>query len=146
MKFFLIVAAILAAVTTADARPRRQRAVVVPQETTFGWGGDIISEARRHLGARAVFGRASLWCGRFVSVVLKSSGKPAGSDLARSYSGYGRPANGPAPGVIAVYRHHVGIVTAVPRHGRIVMISGNDSRAVRERERSTAGIIAYRWP
>lgn len=69
--------------------------------------------------------------------------------LARNWARIGRPASGPAPGVIAVYARgrrggHVGIVTAVPGPGRIVLLSGNDGRRVRERERSTRGVIAYR--
>jgi hypothetical protein len=67
-------------------------------------------------------------------------------NLARHWASFGSPAHGPAPGVIAVWPHHVGVVTGVPGPGRIVLKSGNDGHAVRERERSTRGIIAYRWP
>lgn len=69
--------------------------------------------------------------------------------LARAWAREGRPAAGPAPGVIAVYARgrragHVGRITRVLGPGRIVLLSGNDGGRVRERERSTAGIIAYR--
>jgi hypothetical protein len=57
----------------------------------------------------------------------------------------GTPAQGPAPGVVAVWPHHVGVVTSVPGPGRIVLLSGNDGHAVRERERSTQGVIAWRY-
>lgn len=67
-------------------------------------------------------------------------------NLARRWASWGTPAHGPSAGVIAVWPHHVGIVTSVPGPGRIVLKSGNDGHAVRERERSTRGIIAYRWP
>lgn len=65
--------------------------------------------------------------------------------LAINWAHIGRPASGPAPGVVAVYRHHVGVVTAVPGPGRMVLLSGNDGNAVRERERSTRGVVAWRW-
>jgi uncharacterized protein (TIGR02594 family) len=58
---------------------------------------------------------------------------------------------GPAVGQIAVFRRgkrggHVGIVKGVPGPGRIILLSGNDGNAVRQRERSTAGIIGYVVP
>lgn len=69
--------------------------------------------------------------------------------LARNWARVGSAAAGPAPGVIAVFSRgkrggHVGIVVSVPGPGRIVLLSGNDGRAVRQRERSTAGVIAWR--
>ena len=58
---------------------------------------------------------------------------------------------GPAVGQIAVFRRgkrggHIGIVKGVPGPGKIILLSGNDGNAVRQRERSTAGIIAYLAP
>lgn len=44
------------------------------------------------------------------------------------------------PGVIAVWRHHVGEVVAV-EGDRILLLSGNDGRAVRERWRSRRGAV-----
>jgi hypothetical protein len=44
-----------------------------------------------------------------------------------------------------VWRHHVGKITGRTDSGWLVK-SGNDGRAVRERERSLRGVIAYRWP
>lgn len=66
--------------------------------------------------------------------------------VARNWAKVGTPASGPANGVIAVFRNHVGRVTAVDpsRPGMMKMISGNDGRAVRERWRSTRGVIAWR--
>jgi len=59
--------------------------------------------------------------------------------------------SGPAVGQIAVFRRgkrggHIGIVKGVPGPGKIILLSGNDGNAVRQRERSTAGIIAYLAP
>jgi uncharacterized protein (TIGR02594 family) len=58
---------------------------------------------------------------------------------------------GPEVGQIAVFRRgkgggHIGIVKGVPGPGKIVLLSGNDSNAVRRRERSTARVIAYLVP
>lgn len=88
--------------------------------------------------------RPRAWCGWWLRQQLGVADRAY--NLARKWAGIGTPAHGPAPGVIAVWPHHVGLVTGVPGPGRIILKSGNDSRAVRERERSTRGIIAYRWP
>jgi len=66
-------------------------------------------------------------------------------NLARNWAHYGTPAAGPAPGVIGVMPHHVFKVIAVDGPGRVLAISGNDSHAVRTRERSTRGVIAWRY-
>ena len=110
----------------------------------------LIAEARRHLGTNPTT-RARLWCARFMNFVLQRTGhRGTGSDLAMSFASYGRRISGPRVGAIAVMRRkgggHVGIVTAVPGKGRIVLLSGNDGRRVRERVRSTAGVVAYVWP
>jgi hypothetical protein len=67
-------------------------------------------------------------------------------NLARRWASYGSPASSDCVNCIAVWPHHVGIVTGRPGPGTIVLKSGNDGHAVRERERSTRGIIAYRYP
>lgn len=69
---------------------------------------------------------------------------PAGN-LARWWAGYGSRAHSPAVGTIVVWRHHVGIITGKTAQGWVVK-SGNDGNAVRERVRSVAGAIAFRWP
>lgn len=100
----------------------------------------------RHHGRKEAVGdpRPRAWCGWWARQQFGIADRAY--NLARNWAHIGSPAHGPAPGVIAVWRHHVGIVTGVPGPGRIVLKSGNDSGAVRERERSTRGIIAYRWP
>jgi hypothetical protein len=55
----------------------------------------------------------------------------------------GTPAHGPAPGVIVVWAHHVGIIVGRHASGWIVK-SGNDGNRVRERPRSVSGAIAFR--
>lgn len=88
------------------------------------------------------------WCGCAASLKVFGENR---RELwnARAWLKLGRPVSKPAPGVIAVYargkgRGHVGIVTAVPGPHRIVLWSGNDLGAIRERERSTDGILGYR--
>lgn len=90
---------------------------------------------------------ARLWCGCFLAKHLGLNDRSLW--LARNWTKVGSPASGPAPGVVAIFARgrrggHVGIITAVLAPGRVVLLSGNDGRAVRERERSTRGVIAYR--
>jgi hypothetical protein len=65
-------------------------------------------------------------------------------NLARNWAHWGRPAGGPAPGVVGVMAHHVFKVIQVLGNGTVLAISGNDGHAVRVRPRSTAGVIAWR--
>lgn len=85
---------------------------------------------------------ARAWCGCWLAQHLGI--KDRSLWLAREWARIGSAASGPAPGVIAVWPHHVGIVRQVTGPGRAVVLSGNDSRAVRERERSLRGVIAWR--
>lgn len=66
-------------------------------------------------------------------------------NLARNWARYGSRAHGPAIGTIVVWPHHVGrIIGGSP--GAWVVRSGNDGHRVRERVRSVARAIAFRWP
>lgn len=132
-----------------------------PAHACDPWQGlcDTPSVGASHTGsARAYGGRPAgcprvLWCGCFAAVeflrIPAQEAKRRGLWLARNWAREGLPAAGPAPGVIAVYRRgrrggHVGKVLAVPRPGVVVLKSGNDGGAVRIRERSTQGVIAWR--
>jgi hypothetical protein len=84
------------------------------------------------------------WCGWWMRKHLGVA-NPAGN-LARWWAGYGRPAHGPHVGAIVVWRHHVGRITGRTADGRWIVKSGNDGHRVRERPRSVAGAIAFRWP
>lgn len=91
--------------------------------------------------AKRAVGRPRAWCGWWLGHHL---GMPLRHLwLARNWAGVGSNAGGPAPGVVVVWRHHVGIITGRNDKGWIVK-SGNDGRAVRERARSIAGAIAFR--
>ena len=88
--------------------------------------------------------RPARWCGWWLRQKLGVADRRF--NLAREWARFGSPASGPCIGCIAVSRSHVGIVTGVPGAGRIVLVSGNDDGAVRERERSSRSIIAWRHP
>lgn len=82
------------------------------------------------------------WCGCYLSKHLGLNDRSLW--LARNWARIGSPANGPSPGVVVVWPHHVGLIRQVTGPGRAIVLSGNDGRAVRERERSLRGVIAYR--
>jgi len=82
--------------------------------------------------------RPRAWCGWWMRKHLGVA-NPAGN-LARWWAGFSRPAHGPHAGAI------VGIITGRTPDGRWIVKSGNDGHRVRERPRSVAGAIAFRWP
>ena len=92
---------------------------------------------------RVADGRPSAWCGWEMRRLVGADPGPE-YNLARNWAHWGRAAGGPAPGVIGVMAHHVFKVISVVGPGQVLAISGNDSRAVRTRVRSTAGVIAWR--
>jgi uncharacterized protein (TIGR02594 family) len=117
--------------------------------SSFGSSG-IVSEARRYLGGNPT-GRGSLWCARFMNLVLQHSGyKGTGSDMARSFANYGQRISGPEVGAIAVMGRrgggHVGIITGIDASGNPIMISGNNGNRVREAPISRGRIYAYVMP
>ncbi|HXN66540.1 MAG TPA: TIGR02594 family protein [Bradyrhizobium sp.] len=116
-----------------------------------GFGSsNIVAEARRYLGGNPT-GRGSLWCARFMNLVLQHSGyRGTGSDLARSFASYGQRVSGPQVGAIAVMGRrgggHVGIITGIDAQGNPIMISGNNGNRVREAPVSRGRIYAYVIP
>jgi uncharacterized protein (TIGR02594 family) len=118
--------------------------------TTGGFGSGIISVARRYLGGNPT-SRSSLWCARFMNLVLQRSGyKGTGSDAARSFANYGQRVSGPQVGAIAVMSRrgggHVGIITGIDASGNPIMISGNNGNRVKEAPISRGRIYAYVLP
>ncbi|MDB5555448.1 MAG: putative exported protein of unknown function [Rhizobium sp.] len=87
--------------------------------------------------------RPHAWCGWWLRHQIGVADRTF--NLARAWARYGSNAHGPAVGAIAVWPHHVGIITGRTGTGWILK-SGNDGHAVRERERSLRGVIAYRGP
>jgi|SRR5215471_7747789 len=88
--------------------------------------------------------RPHAWCGWWMRQQLGVSDRRF--NLARNWARWGRPAGGPQVGAIVVWPHHIGRIVG-PCQGHVCLIqSGNDGHAVRTRERSIAGAIAFRVP
>ena len=116
----------------------------------FGGGSGLIAEARRYLGGNPT-GRGSLWCARFMNMVLQQTGhQGTGSDMANSFAHYGQRISGPQVGAIAVMGRrggsHVGIITGIDARGNPIMISGNNGNRVCEAPVSRGRIYAYVMP
>ena len=117
--------------------------------SSFG-SSDLVAEARHYLGGNPT-GRGSLWCARFMNMVLQRSGhRGTGSDMASSFAHYGTRVSGPQVGAIAVMGRrgggHVGIITGMDASGNPIMISGNNRNRVREAPISRGRIYAYVMP
>ena len=115
-----------------------------------GGGSSLVMEARRYLGGNPT-GRGSLWCARFMNMVLQHTGhRGTGSDMANSFAHYGQHISGPQVGAIAVMGRrgggHVGIITGIDASGNPIMISGNNGNRVREAPVSRGRIYAYVLP
>jgi uncharacterized protein (TIGR02594 family) len=119
--------------------------------SSFGGGSGLVSEARRYIGGNPT-GRGSLWCARFMNMVLQKTGhQGTGSDMANSFAHYGTRVSGPQVGAIAVMSRggrggHVGIITGIDAQGNPIMISGNNGNRVREAPISRGRIYAYVMP
>ena len=139
--FLLCSVALVALTGSAFARPfhklaYRHRAAQVatqPQNTDTGASGgfgsnSLVAEARKYIGTNPT-GRGSLWCGAFMDLVLKRTGRPGGGNLARGYAHYGTRVSEPQVGAIAVMGRrgggHVGVVTGVDANGNPIIVSGN---------------------
>jgi uncharacterized protein (TIGR02594 family) len=111
----------------------------------------VVAEARRYIGGNPT-GRRSLWCARFMNMVLARSGmKTTGSDMASSFARYGRRVSGPQIGAIAVMSRgrrggHVGVVSGIDAKGNPIVVSGNHSRRVAEAVYSRSRVYAYVMP
>ncbi|TAI61179.1 TIGR02594 family protein [Bradyrhizobium sp. Leo170] len=122
-----------------------------PQQGASLGSSNIVDEARRHLGGNPT-SRGSLWCARFMNMVLQHSGyRGTGSDMASSFARYGQRVSGPQVGAIAVMSRgrrggHVGIITGIDAKGNPIMISGNNGNRVREAPVSRGRIYAYVMP
>jgi uncharacterized protein (TIGR02594 family) len=116
-----------------------------------GFGSSsVVAEARRYIGGNPT-SRGSLWCARFMNMVLQHTGyRGTGSDLARSFASYGQRVSGPQIGAIAVMGRrgggHVGVVSGIDSQGNPIVVSGNNGNRVREAPISRARIYAYVMP
>jgi uncharacterized protein (TIGR02594 family) len=121
-------------------------------EASSGFGSsNIVAEARRFIGNGNPTSRATLWCARFMNMVLQDLGyRGTGSDAASSFASYGQRVSGPQIGAIAVMsRHgggHVGVVSGIDAQGNPILVSGNNGNRVREAPVSRGRIYAYVMP
>ena len=119
--------------------------------SSFGGGSGLVAEARRYLGTNPT-GRSSLWCARFMNLVLERSGRRgSGSDMAQSFASYGSRVSGPQVGAIAVMSRgkrggHVGVVSGIDASGNPIIISGNHGRRVAESTYPRGRVYAYVMP
>ncbi len=117
--------------------------------SSFG-SSDVVAEARRYIGGNPT-GRGSLWCARFMNMVLERSGHHGtGSDMASSFAHYGQRVSGPQIGAIAVMGRrgggHVGVVSGIDASGNPIVVSGNNGNRVREAVLPRGRISAYVMP
>ncbi len=138
-----------------ESAPRlSRRAAAVPQSnpglSAFGSTG-VVAEARRYIGTNPT-GHSSLWCARFMNLVLERSGhRGSGSNFARSFASYGQRVSGLQVGAIAVMSRgggggHVGVVSGIDASGNPIIISGNHNRRVGESVYPRGRIYAYVMP
>ena len=149
----LAMLALVALVSNAEARPRRAivahpdcnvvfpcdgvapsaRGDRIARKVGFGSPQKIYKPRRASvLGGRPAHCPARRWCGCYMAAHLGIQGRSLW--VARNWARVGHQAGGPGAGVIAVWRHHVGLIKAVDGN-RILVLSVNDGRAVRVRWR-----------
>jgi uncharacterized protein (TIGR02594 family) len=117
----------------------------------IGFGSsNVVAEARRYIGGNPT-GRGSLWCARFMNMVLQHSGlHGTGSDMASSFAHYGQRLSGPQVGAIAVMGRrgggHVGVISGIDASGNPIVVSGNHGHRVAESIYPRSRIYAYVMP
>jgi len=118
------------------------RREVMPSDT-FRPGTHVAWPRSTRTSAGADY-RPHAWCGWWLRQQLGIADRNL--NRAIMWARWGRPAGGPHVGAIVVWPHHVGRIVG-PCNGSVCLIeSGNDGRAVRTRERSVAGAVAFRVP
>lgn len=142
----LLLCALLVAAPCAQARHHHHRANAAPVTSFWSGSSDLVSVARSQLGNGAIYGRATLWCARFVNTILMRTGHHGtGSDLAKSFLSF--PKTDMHVGAIAVMGRrgggHVGIVSGVDGSGNPIIISGNNARRVREGAVSRGRVLRF---
>ncbi len=97
--------------------------------TSAGFGSsNVVAEARRYIGGNPT-SRRSLWCARFMNMVLERSGHHG------TIAVMGRRGGG-----------HVGVVSGIDAGGNPIVVSGNNGNRVRETPVSRGRIYAYVMP
>jgi uncharacterized protein (TIGR02594 family) len=145
--------------TPMTQQPTSRRAARQPRQTPAmnamafggGSGSGLVSQARAYLGSNPT-GKASLWCARFLNMVLERTGRRGtGSDMASSFASFGSRVSGPQVGAIAVMSRgkrggHVGIVSGIDSSGNPIIISGNHGGRVAESTYPRGRIYSYVMP
>ncbi|HXO69788.1 MAG TPA: TIGR02594 family protein [Bradyrhizobium sp.] len=140
--------------TRMDAGFGQSRAPAFTQASVspaIGFGSsNVVAEARRYIGGNPT-GRGSLWCARFMNMVLQHTGlHGTGSDMASSFAHYGQRVSGPQIGAIAVMGRrgggHVGVVSGIDASGNPIVVSGNHGHRVAESVYPRGRIYAYVMP
>jgi uncharacterized protein (TIGR02594 family) len=114
------------------------------------FGDSLLMLAQSQLGNGAIYGRSSLWCGRFMNWALTHAGyRGTGSDLAKSFLRL--PRTTPRVGAIAVFDRggrfgHVGLVVGFDKKGNPIIISGNHGRRVARGVYPRRRVLAYVSP
>ena len=124
----------------------KARAPSSAEYAPFAFTGSLVSRMERDLGTNPT-GWARVWCGQYLGMVARSLGMtpPQGFPLAVAWARFGAPAS-PAPGVVAVMRHHVGVVRRVLDNGKVEIISGNHNKRVGIGVYPARIVIAWRAP
>jgi uncharacterized protein (TIGR02594 family) len=136
----------------SDAASREADNIFGPSVSSFSSAvSKVVAEARRYLDRGNLTGRSSLWCARFMNMVLEHTGhQGTGSDLAASFAHYGQRVSGPRVGAIAVMARrgggHVGVISGIDAQGNPIVISGNYGNRVKEAKISRGRIYAYVLP
>ena len=135
---------------TAAVGTRRQRAGTSSEMVSIAsTSSSLVETARGYIGGNPT-GRSSLWCGAFMDMVLKQTGRRGGGNLARGYAQYGRRVSSPQVGAIAVIGRrgggHVGVVSGIDANGNPIVISGNHNRRVAESVYPASRVITYVLP
>jgi uncharacterized protein (TIGR02594 family) len=135
----------------AVAQARAQALAEASDSPAAGFGSsNVVAEARRYIGGNPT-GRGSLWCARFMNMVLQHSGlHGTGSDMASSFAHYGQRVSGPQIGAIAVMGRrgggHVGVISGIDASGNPIVVSGNHGHRVGESVYPRGRIYAYVMP
>ncbi|MDO9296850.1 TIGR02594 family protein [Bradyrhizobium sp.] len=135
----------------APVAVRARRAEPSAFQSFGSFGSSLVEAARSQIGNGAIYGRATLWCARFVNTILARVGHTGtGSDRAASFAKYGTRVSGPQVGAIAVMSRrgggHVGVVSGTDAKGNPIVISGNSQGRVRETVYPAGRVYAYVLP
>ena len=165
-KYLLAIGILFALFSVAEARPKQTHQAHPDCNVTMPCEGVVTSSrGQRVILAQRGFGspvttytptstrsshdsssrRPSRWCGWYLQQKTGVTSRGTGLNLNRAieWAKVGRP-SAPAPGVVVVWRHHVGLLVGPADRGLWMVHSGNDGHTVRTRARAISAAIAFR--